>query len=146
MLIFLYGKDSFRSHEYMKDMVFKFRKDRDPQNLNTIILDCEKDNKNVLEQVSSAPFLGERRMIVLKNFLISKNIDIQEELIECLKKKKIPETNVIIFLESTDVFKTKTVKKLFGILSKEKYSQKLHEQPRIYKQLFPSVGSFRWLG
>ena len=126
MLIIFYGKDSFRSHKHMKEMTAKFKKDRDPQNLNTIILDCEKD-KNILEQVLASPFLCEKRMVILKNLLISKNADTQEEIIKYIKEKRIPEENVILFWEGTDSFKTTIAKKLFELLVKEKYSQNFEE-------------------
>lgn len=126
MLIMIYGKDNFRSHSYVMDMVSKFKKDRDPQGLNTVILDCEKEDR-ILDQILASPFLSEKRMVVLKNLLISKNTDVQEQIIEYIKEKKIPEENVILFWENTDTFKSKMAKKLFEVLTKEKYSQNFEE-------------------
>lgn len=127
MLILLYGKNTFDSLARLKELIFKFKKDRDPQGFNTAVLDCEKNAKEALGQVLSAPFLSEKRMIVLKNFLLSKDIVAQENLLGQIKNKRIPETNIVIFWESVDCYKTKTAKKLFEILSQEKYSQKFDE-------------------
>lgn len=127
MIIFLYGKDTFRSRQQMKEMVAKFRADRDPQGLNTIVLDCAKGAKNILEQIMATPFLSERRMVVLENFLSFKNPDLQEEILKKIKEKTMPETNVVLFWEETDTYKTKLAKSLLAVLSKEKYAQKFDE-------------------
>ena len=127
MLILLYGKNTFDSLARLKELIIKFKKDRDPQGLNTAVVDCEKSAKDVLGQILSAPFLSEKRMVVLKNFLLSKDTVAQDNLLEQFKNKHIPETNIIIFWEGTDTFKLPTAKKLFEILSKEKYSQKFAE-------------------
>lgn len=127
MLIFLYGKDTFRSHKQLNDMITKFKKDRDPQGMNVTVIDCEKEVKNIIEQILAMPFLSEKRMVVLKNFLIGKNADTQTELIKYIKDKRIPETNVVIFWEGVETFKTKSAKTLLELLSQEKYCQKFDE-------------------
>lgn len=127
MLVFLYGKNTFDSLARLKEMIAKFKKERDPQGLNMAIIDCEKNAKDVLGQILSAPFLSEKRLVVLKNFLLSKDTVVQENLLEIIKNKRIPETNIIIFWEGVDSYKTKTAKKLFEALSQEKYSQKFAE-------------------
>jgi len=68
MLILLYGKNTFDSLSRLNELIVKFKKDRDPQGLNTSILDCEKSAKDAFGQILSAPFLSEKRMVVLKNF------------------------------------------------------------------------------
>lgn len=127
MLICLYGKNTFGSLSRLKELIAKFKNDRDPQGFNVAVIDCEKNTKDALGQVAAAPFLSEKRMVVLKSFLLSKDSEAQEEMLEMVKKKKIPESNIIIFWENTDSFKTKIAKSLFEILSKEKYSQKFDE-------------------
>ena len=81
MLILLYGKNTFDSLARLKELIIKFKKDRDPQGLNTVVVDCEKNTKDVLGQILSAPFLSEKRMVVLKNFLLSKDIASHENLL-----------------------------------------------------------------
>jgi len=124
MIIFLYGKDTLRSQKHLKEVVEKFKKDRDPQGLNTKILDSQKEVNKILENILASPFLSERRMVVIKNFLTCKDIDLQNDIIGRIKEKSFPETSVIVFWEGTDSFKTKESKKLFELLSKEKFSQK----------------------
>ncbi len=127
MLIFLYGKDNFSSQKRMKEMAAKFKAERDPKGMNLVVLDCEKSVENVLNEILATPFLSERRMIVLKNFLSGKVNDAQGTLLEWVKEKKIPEANIVLFWEGTDTFKTKNAKALFDKLSKEKYAQKFDE-------------------
>lgn len=123
MLIFLYGEDSFRSQKHLADIVRKFKKDKDPQGLNIATVDCAEAN-DVLEQVLALPFLGERRLVIVKNLLSGKTTDLQDAFLELLKNKTISETNIVIFWENAAAFKTKAAKELCAFLQKEKYCQK----------------------
>ncbi len=146
MLIYLYGFDTFRSRQQLKLMIEKFKKDRDPQGFNVARLDCEKEEAGkIMEQMLAMPFLAERRMVVLENLLVSKHKDLQEELFRRIEVPTdvnqvsarrdeamprlyngahLPESNVIIFWEGTDTFKTKPAKALAERLGKEKYAQR----------------------
>ncbi len=125
MILFLYGKDTFRSRQQLHKMVEKFKVDRDPSGMNVVRLDCEKasEAEQVLEQILSIPFLAERRMVVVENLLLSKQADLKEEILKRVEEKTIPESTVALFWEGTDTFKTKDSKELLERLSKEKYAQ-----------------------
>ncbi|MFH0857680.1 MAG: DNA polymerase III subunit delta [Candidatus Magasanikbacteria bacterium] len=124
MIIFLFGKDTYRSRQQMKKMISKFRVERDPSGMNVSILNCEVEEPGtLLEHILAVPFLAERRMVVLESFLSSKHKNLQENIIERIQEKKLPEDNVYIFWEDTDTFRNKTNKDLFEILKKEKFSQ-----------------------
>ncbi len=125
MLIFLHGPDTFRSRQQLKKMIEKFKADRDPQGYNVAVLDCQKeDGGKVMEQILSAPFMSEKRLVVLENFLSATGKgDLQEEILNRAQEKKIPESTNLIFWESDLKPKTNVAKKLFEILSKEKFSQ-----------------------
>ncbi len=127
MLLYLCGSDTFRSRQQLKKMITKFKTDRDPQGFNVVRLDVEKSKENVLQQILAAPFLAERRMVVLENLLVSKEKDLQTEILQRIKNKNFPESNVIIFWEGTDKFKTKLGKELHTVLSKEKFAQSFGE-------------------
>ncbi len=125
MILFLYGKDTFRSRQQLHKMVEKFRADRDPEGLNVVTLDAEKEKPAaVLEQLFAAPFLAERRMVVIEQLLTTKQKDLQTEILRILKEQRVPEFNVVLFWDSVDTGKTKEVKELLAILSKEKFAQK----------------------
>ena len=109
----------------MKKMIEKFKADRDPQGYNVAVLDCAKeDGGKVMEQILSAPFMSEKRLVVLENFLSATGKgDLQEEILSRAQEKKIPESTNLIFWESDLKPKTKVAKELFELLSKEKFSQ-----------------------
>lgn len=130
MIIFLYGPDTFRSREQMKKMIEKFKQDRDPQGLNVVILDSQKEESGkIMEQILASPFLAEKRMVVLENFLSATGKgDIQEEVLKKFDDKKLPESTVLLFYEGPSAgaqgkLKTNVSKKLFEKLSKEKFAQ-----------------------
>jgi len=129
MIIFLYGKDTYRSRQQLKKMVDKFKVDRDPQGFNVVELDCDKDTgANIMQQLLTAPFLAEKKMIVLKNLLsASEHKDFLSELMTRIDGKRLPEENIILFWEGNDTFKTKNAKTLFEKLKKEKFVQSFPE-------------------
>lgn len=134
MIIFLYGKDTFQSRRQLTKMVEKFTADRDPQGLNTVRLDAEKEQGGkILEQVLAQPFLAEKRMVVVENLLVSKQKETRAELLARIEEKRLPENNVIIFWEGTDKFKTKDAKAFFDRLLQEKYTQ--HFEPLAHAKL-----------
>jgi len=125
MLIFLHGADTFRSRTQLKKMIAKFKADRDPQGFNVVILDCAKEEAGkILEQILAVPFLAEKRMVVLENLLTATGKgDLQEQILKRLEDKKLDENNVYLFWEGDAKPKTNAAKKLWEILSKEKYAQ-----------------------
>lgn len=124
MILFLYGKDTFRSRRQLKEIIAKFRKDRDPQGLNVVRLDAAKKTPGeILEQLLASPFLAERRMVVIEGLLESKHKEFMGEILERIEDGKLPESNVVVFWEGNDKFKTKNAKALLDRLGQEKFAQ-----------------------
>lgn len=125
MLIFLYGPDTFRSKQQLKKMIDKFKLERDPQGYNVVNLDCNQETEsNIMQQILTAPFLSEKKMVVLKNLLSTgEHKDFLKDVQARIEENRLPETNIIIFWESTSTFKTKNAKNLFDLLQKEKFAQ-----------------------
>lgn len=124
MVIFVYGEDTFRSRAYVREQVKKFKQTRDPQGLNVVFLDGKKEKlSTILGEIVSAPFLAERRMVVIENMLSTSDKEAVEELIDRVKKNAIPETNAVLFWQGEPLGKTKEIKELYTLLSKEKYVQ-----------------------
>lgn len=123
MILFLYGTDTFRSRAHLQKMMSKFRTDRDPQGLNTVRVDCAVEPEKLMEQLLAAPFLAEKRMVVVENLLAAKQKELQQEILKRIEDGALPETTVTVFWEATDSFKTKDAKALFERLQKEKFSQ-----------------------
>ncbi|OIO19719.1 MAG: DNA polymerase III subunit delta [Candidatus Magasanikbacteria bacterium CG1_02_32_51] len=129
MLLFLYGKDTFRSKQQLKKMVEKFKVDRDPQGYNVVELEASQETSgNIMSQILTTPFLAEKKMIVIKNLLNESNHkDFLPEILLRIEENRLPENNIIIFWESNDTFKTKNAKMLFEKLKKEKFTQNFGE-------------------
>ena len=113
MVIYIYGADTFRSRQYLKEQVEKFKAARDPQGYNVVFLDATKaEPGRVLSEIVSAPFLAEKRLVIVENVLSSKDEDLFAGLIERIENKKIPESNVIIFWQGDGVGQDKRSKKI----------------------------------
>lgn len=129
MIIYIYGDDNFRSRQYLKEQVEKFKATRDPQGYNVVFLDATKDEPGrLLSEIMSAPFLAEKRLIVIENILQAGD-EILEEIKTRVENKKIPESNVVIFWQGEKITTKGKAKKniladdLEQILLKEKYTQ-----------------------
>ncbi len=124
MLIYIYGEDTFRSRNYLKQQVDRFKKERDPQGLNAIFLDGQKvDTSQLWNEVMAMPFLAEKRMVIIKNILSSKDTDLIESVVEGIKNQKVPEKNIIVFYQDESVGKSKLVQELQKLLAKEKWAK-----------------------
>lgn len=124
MILFLYGADTFRSRQYLRQSVEQFRKTRDPQGYNVVFLDGKKDAAGkILTEIVSMPFLAERRMIVIDNILSNSDKELLRALISRIADNKIPQSNVVIFWQGETISKVKEAKELSELLKKEKYAQ-----------------------
>lgn len=125
MFILYYGKDNFRSLEFLKKSIESFKQKRDKDGLNTVVLDCPNLESNIiLEQILSMPFLAEKKIIVLKNLMMTeKHEGLVKEISKRIKENNLVQTNDYVFFEEVDTFKNKNSKDLFEVLKKEKFSQ-----------------------
>lgn len=132
MIIFLYGKDTYRSTQKLNFYLEKFKEKRDSQGTSIVKLDGEELDINEFRRATlSAGLFAQKRMIVIKN-LLSKNQDkdrdenqsqkLIEEIIASFKKLREGD-NVIVFYEQDEPRKNESVKKLLTLLKKEKYAE-----------------------
>ena len=127
MIIFLYGKDTYRSRQYLHKMMEKFRVERDPQGLNLTRIDCEHTTEPIMQEILSSPFLAEKRMVVVENLLMSKQITVQEDLLTRIEEKTLPQDVILIIWEAIEKPKTNKAKALFERLGKEQFTQHFEE-------------------
>ncbi|MFH1522387.1 MAG: DNA polymerase III subunit delta [Patescibacteria group bacterium] len=145
MIIFLYGEDSFRSLQKLKELKSKFIRDIDPKSNSLTSLDGANINiGQINEKVGPNSLLSKKRMIIIDDIFLNKSKEIFTDLIYLIDKKKEDENdNIVIFRDSK--IKTKMVGKkenaliidssgrnknltreplkLFNFLSKQKYTQ-----------------------
>lgn len=122
MIITIFGEDSFRSRKFLREQIEEFKKKRDPSGLNVVIIDGKNESsEKIFQEITSSPFLAERKMVVIKNILSSKDEKVFDRVKEAIQKKTFPEVNVIVFFQEEDVGKSKIVAELFDLLKKEKF-------------------------
>jgi len=124
MIIYIYGEDTFRSRQYLQEQVERFKQTRDPQGYNVVFLDAQKiELGKIVGEILSAPFLAEKRLVVVENILSISDKDFLQQLMNRIKENKIPESNIVIFWQGEKMSKVKDVKELHALLVKEKYVQ-----------------------
>jgi len=122
MIITIFGEDTFRSRKFLQEQIEEFKKKRDVSGLNVLLLDGKNEKaEKIFTEISAAPFLAERRMVVIKNILSNKDEKTVTQIIQALNDKKMPEINVVVFFQEEDVGKSKLVQELFSLLKKQQY-------------------------
>lgn len=128
MILFLYGADTFRSRQHLNKMIEKFRKDRDPQGMNVVVVDATKDAQGrILEELGASPFLAEKRMVVIERLLSAKQPELQQTMLKKIEEQVLPASTIVVVWEEGNTFKTKDAKALFDRLQVEKYAQEFEE-------------------
>lgn len=92
-----YGENTFLIKEKVDKWIERFSNQFGDLNIS-FLEGANLTFENYLIAISSMPFLGAKRLIVIKNFLLN----CKEELIRkniLLSLKKIPETSVVLFVE-----------------------------------------------
>jgi DNA polymerase-3 subunit delta len=129
MILFLYGKDTFRSRQRMKQLIEKFKNDRDPAGYNTVRIDAaaERHPERVLGEILAMPFLAEKRMVVVESLLSSKHTQLHKDVLARIEAQAMPEATIAVFWEGADAFKGKDASALCERLMTEKYAQRFDE-------------------
>ncbi|MFA5029809.1 MAG: DNA polymerase III subunit delta [Patescibacteria group bacterium] len=126
MIFFLYGTDHYRVKEKLKELKQGFTQKRDETGLNVINLNGENLEADQLRQEALAtPFLGEKKMIIVKNVLANKKQ--ARAIIEFLKNYEEKIDNILCFIDlldevkSTRQTKAENANALFQYLTKQKF-------------------------
>lgn len=135
MILFLYGEDTYRSRQKLKQIEERF-KETDKSRINLFIFDGEKTPfKTVEKEIFSAPFLHDKKLIVIENFLKKRSgVKQQEDLVTFLKKTKTPESAVVIFWEEGIPDMRSAV---FKLLNRPKQAEKF--------ELLPEEKLYQWI-
>jgi len=147
MIIFLYGPDTFRSRQKLKQIKDKFIKEVDKSGLNIETLNGSTLETSEFEKAVSTPsFLAKKRLVIIED-LISKNKGqkIQKEILEALDKNGLKDTIIVFWESGLDGSKSKKSRSktsakrsnlLFNRLKKEEYAQEFN--------LLAEGGVYRW--
>jgi len=105
MIIFLYGEDSFRGRQKLKELKEKFLRDVDPNGNSLTVIDGEDANlEKISSSVGAGTLFAKKRMIVIENMFKNKSKTIFDEILEYFKNKDLD--SIIIFWESCIKIKT----------------------------------------
>ncbi|MAG12147.1 MAG: DNA polymerase III subunit delta [Parcubacteria group bacterium] len=119
MVLFYWGADGFRSHEHVVRTIESFREKRDPQGYNVFVFDVnDAKSAEIWEAISSAPFMAEKKMVVVKH-LFSVKSEFEDELRERLASLDSREDLVLLLHSEGDKFRNS----LFKDVMKLKYAQ-----------------------
>jgi DNA polymerase-3 subunit delta len=125
MLFFLYGEDSYRSRQKLRELKDKFVKEVDATGSSITTVDGSAANYSDISNALNAPSLfARRRMVIVENIFSNKSKTTTKELNEYFKKAK-SDNNIIIFWDEIwdDKKDAKTKTALFLFLKKQKYAQ-----------------------
>jgi len=110
MIFFLYGEDTYRSREKLRQIEEKFRK-TNKNWVNLIKIDGERAAwKSIEKEILAVPFLQNKKLVVVENFFKKKKQKF-DEAVNFLREQKLPIGTVVVFWEDglpderTDVFK-----------------------------------------
>ncbi|EKD48135.1 MAG: hypothetical protein ACD_65C00105G0001 [uncultured bacterium] len=112
-LIFMYGEDTYSIYEKINLWKSEFVK-RYGSDINLAEIEGEKAiANNVTDAITAMPFLAEKRLVIIKNFILDAKNEEQKKLVE--KLKEVPDTTVLVFYETASPDKRVS---LFKYLSK----------------------------
>lgn len=111
MIFFLYGQDTYRSREKLRELKEKFAREVDPSGANLVVLDGAlmkpEDLRNAMSAMS---MFVKKRMVVVERLLESGKKSVQEAVAEYLQSKDFPEDHIVVFWEGEISKKQKNIK------------------------------------
>lgn len=127
MIIFLYGPDTFRSHQKLRDLKEKFRKDVDQNGDSISHYQGDALNPDIFRNIfQAASLFSKRRFIIVENIFLPKNKEnlaqILTFLIDSQKEAARPDDNIIVFIDEADSKKMRK-DKLWNYLLKQQFVQ-----------------------
>ncbi len=115
--IFLFcGEDTYSSNQKLKFWTDQFI-EKYGENSNIEIIDGKNlDIKNFTTNIETIPFLSEKRLIIIKNFLSTSDKETQKIISDSLEKT--PDFCIVVFHETSEIEKTTSVYKKIKTIGK----------------------------
>jgi len=147
MIIFLFGEDTYRSRQKLKQLKEKFIRDVDTSGSSLTALNgATVKMEQIGESIGPGTLLAKKRMIIIEDLFINKDKTILNKVYEYLKSKK-SEDNIVIFWDHSIKTKktrnketpvkidaagrekplTKQQSQLFKFLVSQKYTQQFNQ-------------------
>lgn len=124
MIILLYGQDTYRSAQKLREMKDRFIRDVDPSRLNCDTIDSVKVSVSEIQKsVRAIPFLAKRRLIIFKNILSQGGKEFLDSFYSILEDYRLhynaDNSNILVFFESSEKLGRSKIVKL---LKESQYS------------------------
>ncbi|MBI4133762.1 DNA polymerase III subunit delta [Candidatus Uhrbacteria bacterium] len=98
MLILIYGEDTYRSREWLRELISKFKAKFDAQGYNLSSFGDAVLPGELRAAIAAPPFLANRRMVVVSGLLLRSGTN---ELLEKVLAA-VPDTSIVILWEEGD--------------------------------------------
>lgn len=122
MFYLLFGPDTYSSRKKLESIKQKYLPEG-VGDINFVNIDGDSASfEDMMRQIQTMPFLSTKRLVIIKNLLISGQKDVQEKIAENLIK--IPKETLVIFWEQGDPDKRS---KLYKKLAIPKHFQVFHQ-------------------
>lgn len=109
-LVFMHGEDSFSLLQELRRWRHAFLEKQGDLNLNELDGNCSA--QDIAEAARQVPFLGEKRLVIVKNFLASHKADTLNELIPHLNH--LPDSSILVLAEAGKVDKRSSLYKFLA--------------------------------
>jgi len=121
MIVFLFGKDTFRSRQKLAELRQKFFNEVDPQGYNLkVLLGADASVGDIIDAISAAPFIASKRMVILEEYSkMSLNDKEEASLLEVTEQLLEGDTIFVVWEE--ELSKQQQGQPFFKLLSKSKY-------------------------
>jgi DNA polymerase-3 subunit delta len=100
MIIWIYGEDTYRSRQKLKDLIDKFKQKFDTGGLNLIFFKEKWHVDELFQAVVSAPFLAPKKMVIVEN--LTGHIKNSELNQLSHLWQKVPDETILILWEEND--------------------------------------------
>jgi DNA polymerase III subunit delta len=109
MIIFLYGKDTYRLKEKIESIIKEYQK-KNPSGLNIKFLEEKETFKDIEDEDKQTSMFEEKRLVVVKNIFSSEKM--KEDLLKSYEKISSSE-NIFVFYQEGEVKKKEKLLELF---------------------------------
>ncbi len=136
MIIFLFGEDTYRSRQKLKQLKEKFIREVDPSGSSLTVLNGETVKmKQIGESIGPGTLLAKKRMIIIEDLFTNKDQTILNKVYEYLKNKK-SEDNIVIFWDhSIKIKKTRNKETAVKIDASGRERPLAKQQSQLFKFL-----------
>ncbi|MBI4713846.1 DNA polymerase III subunit delta [Candidatus Uhrbacteria bacterium] len=147
MLILIYGEDSFRVTEKVRQLKDAFRRKYDLTGYNTVSFPSDNSNKlevsEVLQSVCSFPFLGSRRMVIVNGLFSFLKKPYEKIWLDGFSR--MPESSIVILWEAIEtkvVEKKSWIKEISKTAEVHTYPFPILTGPALVKWIFDRARAF----